>query len=70
MHRATTNLYLRLSAKGNGTQRRTKEVHDVCIVRTAVCQKARLGMNNEKIKPLAVIDLKAGRQAISQYKIP
>ena len=33
-----------LSVKRTGTQRSTKEVHDVCIVCAAVGEKACLGM--------------------------
>ena len=47
-HRATANRHLGLSAKRNGTQRRIKIVHDACIVRTAVCQKAHLGTKQHR----------------------
>ena len=67
--RVTAKLTLLLSAKMNGTQRRT---HEECIVRTTVYQKGtsrtEVTSNSEKIKPvaLAVIKLCLSEASVSQ----
>jgi len=43
-YHAITNQHFALSANRTGTQRRTKVVHDTCIVCTAFDEKAHLGM--------------------------
>jgi len=45
---ATANRHLVLSAKRTGTQKRTKIFHDICIVHTAVGEKARFEMKQHQ----------------------
>ena len=64
-----SNQHFLLSAKMNGTQRRI--VHEECIVRTAICQKAPLRPKQhrtvKKIKPIALdISYACLKESVSQ----
>ena len=48
MHCAIANRHLGLSAKKMGHKGGQRQVHDVCIVHTAVCKKAHLGMKRRR----------------------
>ena len=72
MHRISMNRHLGLSAKRNGTQRRTK-VSSLCIHCTHCgmpkgTSRDEVTSNREKIKPivLAIIELRDIKQAVSQ----